>query len=97
MTADEQALARVEADLKRLPCSMSAVVPKADLRLLLSLARQAGEMREALESSLACLRHTHDRLVFDDQFDTLRLTLNAECRRLTSILAALPAVGGGNE
>jgi len=50
MTSEaEQALARVEAILARYPREPRVRADKSDLALLLSLARQAGEMREALE------------------------------------------------
>lgn len=48
---------------------------------------------DAGESALACLRHTHDRLIDNPEFETLRITINAECRTLR---ATLDNKDGGN-
>ena len=45
------------------------------------------DLLEAAENALACLRHTHDRLVEYPEFETLRITINAECRSLRSAIA----------
>jgi hypothetical protein len=46
---------------------------------------------EALEGALACLRHTHDRLIEYPEFETLRLTINAECRKIKAALSPAPS------
>ena len=44
-----------------------------------SYQTEAATLREALESSLAMMRHAHDRLPNDPQYETLRLSLIGEC------------------
>lgn len=43
-------------------------------------------MTQAIESALACLRHTHDRLIEYPELEALRMTINSECRDLRNAL-----------
>jgi hypothetical protein len=53
---------------------------------IMTLARDISNvtipMQDAMQSAIACLRHTHDRLIDYPEFETLRLTINAEIRAL---------------
>lgn len=52
-----------------------------------SIANATLPMRDALECALACLRHTHDRLVDYPELETLRITINSECRAIKAALS----------
>ena len=51
------------------------------------LIAAAPETFEAAEAALACLRHAHDVLLDNSGYDTLRHTINAECRSLAASIA----------
>lgn len=48
---------------------------------------EIARLREALENALACLRHTHDRLIEYPELETLRITINAECRAIKAAIS----------
>lgn len=51
------------------------------------------ELLAVLEAALACLRHTHDRLVNLAEFETLRITINAEVRTIRAAIARAEQIG----
>lgn len=45
------------------------------------------DLIDAAGNALACLRHTRDRLIEYPEFETLCITINAECRSLALLIA----------
>ena len=69
-------------------CFMTSSGPSAPNAAFIVKACNAHDaLVKALEEALACLRHTHDRLIEGPEFETLRITIDAECRAIRTTLA----------